>query len=163
MKGKFIFVFVFIFIFFCFELISSLDIIVSFPSEPEVKAGDKIYFEVDVRYPENFERKDLYIIHSVKDMSGKEVLTFQSLRAIQNRISFVDYVFIPSNFETGNYIFEIDVNDGEKNLGQSKLSFFVLNEDEINFKQAFYILFASMIFIAFLVILDIIKSGRAKK
>lgn len=150
-------------VFFSLKLVMPLDVIASFPSEAEVKAGEKIYFEVDVRYPENFERKDLYIVHSVKDMSGKEVLNFQSLRAIQNRISFVDSVFIPSNFETGNYVFEIDVMEGEKKLGEAGLTFFVLNEEEISFKQAFYILFSSMVFITFLVVLDIIKSGRVKK
>jgi hypothetical protein len=64
-----------------------------------VDAGDRFYFQVDIKYPENTERKDLSLEYEVRQ--GTKVIAYAKvLRAIETQASFMDFIIIPEDTES---------------------------------------------------------------
>jgi uncharacterized membrane protein len=83
----------------------------------EITAGEKVYFETDVKWPENVGRKDLRIEYSVKDKNGNEVAYLKDLKAIETQASFMDSISIPVSTAPGMYIISMKISDYQ-NLNQ---------------------------------------------
>lgn len=84
--------------------VSAMTITLSVPEKySEVKAGEKIYFETEVKWPENIGRKDLRIEYFVKDEEGVDVAYLKVLKAIETQASFMDNIAIPLSVTSGMY------------------------------------------------------------
>jgi len=77
----------------------------------EVKAGEKVYFETEVKWPENSGRKDLRIEYSVKNKAGEEVAYLKVLKAIETQASFMDSISIPESIPPGMYKVVMSISD----------------------------------------------------
>jgi subtilase family serine protease len=77
----------------------------------DVVAGERLYFELSIKYPENDIRKDLRIFYSVTDASGNKILQSKVLRAIETQASFMDFVVIPESLTDGLYTLNVDIKD----------------------------------------------------
>lgn len=84
--------------------VSAMSISLSIPEKyGEVVVGEKLYFETEVRWPENVGRKDLRIEYSVVDSSDKEVAYLKVLKAIETQASFMDSITISTSTPPGVY------------------------------------------------------------
>lgn len=75
----------------------------------EISGGDRLYFEVEIKYPENLKRKDLRLEYQIIEpaidagTSGntKIIASGKVLRVIETQTSFLDYIVVPKNAKAG--------------------------------------------------------------
>ena len=75
--------------------VSALSIVVHVPEKyTDVVAGERFYFEIEIKYPENPSRKDLRLNYEI--MKDNEVIAqAKVLKAIETQASFMDFIVIP--------------------------------------------------------------------
>lgn len=84
--------------------VSAISITVNIPEKyGEVAVGEKLYFETEVKWPENFGRKDLRVEYIVEDKDGNEVAYLKVLKAIETQASFMDSITISESTPAGIY------------------------------------------------------------
>ena len=92
--------------------VSAMTITVGIPEKySKIQAGEKVYFETEVKWPENAGRKDLRIEYSVKNKAGDEVAYLKVLKAIETQASFMDSISIPENIPPGMYKVVMSISD----------------------------------------------------
>lgn len=125
-----------------------------------VSAGERLYFNVDIKYPENTSRKDLRLNYEIlKD--GKIIAQSNNLKAIETQLSFADFIVIPENATDGLYFIKAKVSDYENFNKEVSASFNIVKPAGIQIKGYFLITFIAVIFIG--VILFIIQIYTTKK
>jgi hypothetical protein len=88
----------------------------------EVSAGESVYFETSIKWPENMGRKDLRIEYSVQDKEGEEIAYIKVLKAIETQASFMESINIPESTSPGVYYLSLkimDYNDLNQEIGVS--------------------------------------------
>lgn len=123
----------------------ALNIVVHVPEKyADIEAGERFYFEMEVKYPENASRKDLRLSYEIKE-DGKVIAQSKVLKAIETQASFIDFIVIPEMAKSGLHIINVVVSDyGE--LSQSvSASFQVVGGagDQLKF---YLLLFLGVIF-----------------
>jgi hypothetical protein len=104
----------------------------------EVLAGDQIYFETEIKWPENTERKDLRIEYTIKDKNNQTIAYLKVLRAIETQASFMDSISIPESTKAGTYTIFLTLTDYEE-LNQEVAASFNIIEKPTD-KMAYYII-----------------------
>lgn len=141
--------------------ISAMTITIGIPEKyTEVKAGEKIYFETDVKWPENVGRKDLRIEYSAKDSVGNEVAYLKVLKAVETQVSFMDSMQIPENIEPGMYKIFMRISDYQDLNKEVASSFTVKSNGDSTQIYLFVIIGLLTVVIIFLVIETFIKSNK---
>lgn len=79
----------------------------------QVQAGERLYFDVDIKYPENASRKDLQLVYQVIH-DGEVIAESRTLKAVETQISFLDYIVVPDSVHGGTYAIQVKMTDGEK-------------------------------------------------
>lgn len=133
----------------------ALSISVDVPEKyTEVVAGDRLYFEVEIKYPENITRKDLRLEYKIiKD--GKIFESKKFLKAIETQASFMDYIVIPEDMKNGLYTIDVKIDDYSKLKEDVSTSFYVVESKSKQMLMYFFIIIATIIFSAFLVGLQV--------
>lgn len=103
-----------------------------------VKPGERLYFEVEIRYPENPSRKDLRLEYQIFE-NDKVIAESKVLKAIETQASFMDYIVIPEVAKGGLHKINLHLSDYEDmtqdiyatfdvagQLDQIKICFFAL-------------------------------------
>lgn len=127
----------------------------------EVLGGDRLYFEVEIKYPENPQRKDLRLEYQI--IKDDTVVARQKvLRAIETQISFLDYIVIPERAESGEYELNVIVTDYEKLHKEVSATFKVLKGRE-QVATYFLILLGAILLVAILVISHIIAEQKRRR
>ena len=135
--------------------VSAMTVTVSIPKKyAEVKAGEEVYFETEIKYPENNTRKDLRIEYSVKDKDGNEVAYLKVLKAIETQASFVDSIPIPESTTPGMYKIEMKISD-YKDLDQEVAASFNVTKAGNNIQTYLFIIIGLLGVIAIFVIVEI--------
>jgi len=143
-------------------LASAMSISVNIPEKfSEVTAGEKVYFETEVKWPENDNRKDLRIEYSIKDKNGDEVAYLKVLKAIETQASFMDSISIPESTEPGLYKIDIKISDYQ-NLNQDVGASFRVAKSGEDFQTFFYIIIGILVVMAFAVIIGVFLLVRRK-
>lgn len=94
------------------SLASAMAVTINIPANySEVKAGTSVYFQTEVKWPENIDRKDLRIEYSIKDKDGNEVAYLKVLKAIETQASFMDSIPIPESVAPGMYKITATISD----------------------------------------------------
>jgi hypothetical protein len=127
----------------------------------EIQAGERLYFEVDIKYPENPQRKDLQLNYEV---TKDNVVIAQSkvLKAIETQAQFLDFIVIPASSKTGLYNLNVKISDyGELN-DEVSTSFNVVGGGDQQLKTYFFILLGVISLVAVLVIINIFVSRKRK-
>ena len=110
--------------------VSALSVTVHVPEKyTEVESGERLQFEVEIKYPENSERKDLRINYEVKK-DGELITQSQVLKAIETQMSFIDSVVIPESSETGLYSITVIVSDYDDLYEEVSESFQVVDKKD---------------------------------
>ncbi len=124
----------------------------------EVIAGDRLYFEVEVKYPENSRRKDLRLTYTI--VQNKEAVAgAKVLKAVETQASFLDYIVIPKSVKSGVAELTVTIEDYENLHKEVSASFKVLKgRDQL--QTYFFILLGAMALVASLVVIQIVAANR---
>lgn len=92
-----------------------------------VKAGDRVYFQIEFLYPENTRRRDFRFSYAVRTNS-EDVVTSEFLKAVETQASFVDYAIVPENTSAGLHTVSLRITDdtGKEIATDVSASFMVL-------------------------------------
>ena len=155
------FIFLFLFVF-SLSFSSSLSAVVHVPEKyTDVNAGERFYFEVSVKYPENPQRKDLRLTYEVLNLDGELVSQSKALKAIETQASFVDFLVIPESTDSGLHTINVRIEDYELLSEEVSSSFNVKGNKLEELQVYFFILLGAIFFVGFLVVLNL--KGVKKK
>lgn len=91
---------------------AAMSVVLNIPEKySEVKVGEKLYFQTEVKWPENTGRKDLRVEYTVVDGSGTEIAYLKVLKAIETQASFMDSITISDRTVPGIYRINAKISD----------------------------------------------------
>jgi len=132
----------------------------------EVSGGDRLYFEVEIKYPENPQRKDLRLEYQIikpdpagTPGNGEIIASEKVLRAVETQISFLDYIVVPKSTQSGTYNLQVIVTD-YSDLHKEVSATFKVTKGQDQIVTYFFILIGAMLLVAVLVIIQIISANR---
>lgn len=142
------------------ESASALSLTVRVPEKyTDVEAGERFYFELEIKYPENPIRKDLRLEYEIK-REGEVIAQSKVLKAVETQASFMDFIVIPGNTEGGMHNINVVVSDYEDLKEEVSASFHVVKGANQQLQIYFFILLGVIIFVGFLVIISIFLIKR---
>jgi hypothetical protein len=142
--------------------VSAMSISVGIPEKySEIRAGEKVYFETEVKWPENAGRKDLRIEYSVKNKAGAEVAYLKVLKAIETQASFMDAISIPESVPPGMYKIYAKLSD-YTNLNQEVAASFNVAKPGNNTQTYLFIIIGLLSVVAIFVIGEMFILTRRK-
>lgn len=162
MKKKYLFfLFVLLSYFICMSCVVALSVVVHVPEKyTDVVAGERFYFEMEIKYPENPQRKDLRLEYEILTQDGEVVAQSKVLKAIETQASFIDFIVIPENVGTGLHIINVNIADYEDLSEEVEASFHVTSGGFGQIKIYFFILLGVIILVGILVVISIVFSKR---
>lgn len=117
------------------------------------KTGDRLYFDADIKYPENRERKDLRIKYEIVQ-EGEVIAESATLRAIETQMQFYDYIIVPLSAKTGLAQLRVTLIDYSDLYEDATVSFMVAKGEDTTL-QYVYIIIGSIFFIGVLISLQV--------
>jgi len=143
--------------------VSALSVAVHVPEKyTDVIAGERFYFEIEVKYPENPSRKDLKLNYEILTQEGEILAQSKVLKAIETQASFMDFIVIPESAEKGMHIIKIKVQDYANLDEEVEASFHVTSKSGEQAQLYFFILLGIIILVGILVMIDIVLSRKRK-
>ena len=124
----------------------------------EVIGGDRLYFEVEIKYPENPRRKDLRIEYQILD-DGRVIDSEKVLRTVETQVSFLDYIVVPQSTKSGLKELNVIITDYEDLHKEVSATFKVL-KGRNQTDTYFFILLGAILLVAVLVIIQIRATKR---
>src|SRR3989339_499088 len=164
-----IFVLLFIILFFSlnfsnFISVSALSVAVHVPEKyTDVVAGERFYFEIEVKYPENPKRKDLKLNYEIIDSDGKLIAQSKVLKAVETQASFIDFIVIPESASKGLYIIRVKIADYEDLSEEVEASFQIVGSGFGQVQIYFFIILGVLILVAILVIASLFVTRRRRR
>jgi hypothetical protein len=160
MNRAFFLFYLFIFLF-CFGDVFAFTVSSHVPEKyREVQGGDRLYFELTLKYPENPTRVDLRLEYKILDNEGNVVTRAKGLKAVETQASFLEFIVLPENMENGPYTISIDIKD-YGDLSQNVEAGFnvVRNRVDILFNYI-YILTGAVFVLMILIIVILLRRGK---
>ena len=140
----------------------ALSIMVHVPEKyTDVEAGERFYFEIEIKYPENPSRKDLRLEYEIKK-DDETIAQSKLLKAVETQASFMDFIVIPESAETGLYVINVKVSDYERLSEEVSASFHVVGEKGAQLRKYFLILLGVIILVGGLVVINIVVSRKKR-
>ena len=144
--------FILLFNFINITSVSAASISINIPEKyTNVHAGDRFYFKIEIKYPENQSRKDLKLDYEIFK-GDKLIAQSKILKAVETQLSFVDSIVIPDNTEEGLYLIKAKVSDYEDFNKEVSASFRVSKPKGIQIKNYFLIVFWSVVLIGLILL-----------
>ena len=146
------------------SFVYALSVSVSVPERyATVKAGERLYFELSIKYPENRVRKDLRLTYTL--LHGESVLAQSKvLRAIETQASFIDYMVVPENVDMGLYTVRVMIEDYENLHKETETTFTVVpNVNKVARLFGVLVLFGITVVILLLIVQIMYTRSRWKK
>ena len=126
----------------------------------DVVAGERFYFELEIKYPENPRRKDLRLNYEILTKDGEIIAQAKFLKAIETQASFMDYIVIPEIAKGGLHIINVKFSDYEDLMEEVSASFQVVGGKSAQLKLYFFVLLGVVLFVAGLVITNLMLLKR---
>jgi len=114
------------------------------------RAGDAIYFQVEIQEPERVGRHDVSLEYRIKK-DNKVLVSSKELKAIETQVSFIVSLKIPDYASSGAYFLSVTTDETEV----AEASFNVRGSEEDRWQFYFLIIFSSMTVVGFLVWFEI--------
>lgn len=152
--------FIFLSVFFLARPAWALSIVVHVPEKyTDVEVGERFYFELDIKYPENPSRKDLRLNYEI--IEGENIIAqAQLLKAVETQASFMDYIVIPESAEEGLHTINVKVADYEDLDEEASATFHVIGDKNQELKLYFFVLLGVIVLVGFLVIISIFVNKK---
>jgi len=145
------------------NLASAMTATINIPEKySQVSAGEKVYFETEVKWPENIGRKDLRIEYSIKDGAGQEVAYLKVLKAIETQASFMDSISIPESIKAGTYKIFLTIRDYKELNQEIAVSFKIVEKSGDLFNFYLPIILGIVGLIAIVVVIELFILIRKK-
>lgn len=139
----------------------ALSIAVHVPEKyTDVKAGERFYFEIEIKYPENSSRKDLRLNYEIKK-DDEIIAQSKVLKAVETQASFIDFIVIPESAKKGLYTIRVGVSD-YSNLNEEVEASFYVTKIWNQLKLYFLILLGAILFVGLLAVIQIILIRKFK-
>ena len=139
--------------------VSALSVVTHVPEKyTDVVAGERFYFEIEVKYPENPSRKDLKLNYEISK-DGEVIAQSKVLKAIETQASFMDFIVIPESAEKGMHVIKVKISDYEDLSEEVEASFQVVSASG-DIKIYFFILLGAVGLVGILVVINIFRSRR---
>ena len=150
-----IIIFLFILNFISMASVSALSVVVHVPEKyTDVNAGERFYFEIEIKYPENPSRKDLRLNYEI--LRDDEIIAQSKvLKAVETQASFIDFIVIPESAEKGLHLIKVKISDYEVLSEEVSASFHVVSKGSGKLKTYFFILLGATILVGILVVINI--------
>lgn len=143
---------------------SALSISVHVPEKyTDIYAGDKFYFEIEVKYPENVGREDLRFNYNIVTLEGELIAQSKSLKAIETQISFIDFIAIPKNADNGIYLIVVVVEDYDGLSEEVSSSFHMVGDKQSQVKMYFFVLLGAIFITSALIMLQVFKMKKKRR
>ncbi len=120
----------------------------------DVVAGERFYFEIEVKYPENPSRKDLRLTYEIKK-DNDVIAESKVLKAVETQASFMDFIVIPESAKSGLHIINVKITDYEDLSEEVSASFQVIKGEASQTKMYLLIILGAVGFVGLLVIVNI--------
>lgn len=143
--------------------VDALSIVVHVPEKyTDVEAGERFYFDIEIKYPENPSRTDLRLFYEIlKD--GELIAQAKVLKAIETQASFIDFIVLPENAEKGLHILNVTIEDYSDLKQEVSASFHVIRSKGGEIRIYFFILLGVIIlFGSFFVVQIFTKKSRGR-
>lgn len=141
--------------------VSALSVTVHVPEKyNEVNAGERFYFEIAVKYPENPTRIDLRLTYEVVDSNGNVIASSKVLKAVETQASFIDFIVLPDEMELGKHDIDVSIRD-YGDLDEKVGSSFNVTRNRVD--QLFtivYVLIGAVVLLAILIVIVLIRRRR---
>lgn len=135
------------------HVVSAISIVVHVPEKyTEVSAGERFYFDIEVKYPENDERKDLRITYGIVTENGELIAESKVLKAIETQASFIDFIVIPEKTKPGLHFIKVKIQDYADLSEEIEASFTVSRGNFHNITLYFFILLGTIILVGALIL-----------
>ena len=119
----------------------------------EVSPGDRLYFDVEIKYPENPARRDLRLTYEILE-DGKSIANEKVLGAVETQASFLDYIVVPQSIKGGAHELKVTVEDYNALHQEVSASFKVIKGiDQVT--VYFFILLGAVVLVGGLVLAQI--------
>jgi DNA gyrase/topoisomerase IV subunit A len=143
--------------------VSAMSATINIPAKfSTVKAGESVYFETDVKWPENSGRKDLRIEYSISDKNGVEVAYLKVLKAIETQASFMDSMVIPENAAPGLYKIKLTLSDYQ-DLNHEVAASFTVAKSGGSIQIYLFIIIGILVVVALAVIIGMVFLIKRKR
>ena len=143
-----------------FASVSALSVDVHVPEKYiEVQAGERLYFEVSVKYPENPIRKDLVIKYEIFDNNNNLIAQSKVLKAVETQASFIDFLVIPDSTKKGLYTIKVGIEDSNISGNEVEASFNVVSQSD-DLRTYFFILLGGIILVGILLIFSLFGKNK---
>ena len=138
----------------------ALSIVTHVPEKyTDVIAGERFYFEIEIKSPENPRRKDLRLEYEI--IKDDEVIAQSKvLKAVETQASFMDFIVIPESAEAGLHVINVKISDYENLSEEVSASFQVVSSGSEQIKTYFFVLLGAVGVVGGLVVWGI---GRLSK
>ncbi len=134
------------------SLVSAMSATVNIPEEfSEVNAGERVYFETEIKWPSNDRRQDLRIEYSIRGNDDEEIAYLQVLKAIETQASFMEFVNIPESTQEGVYRVYLTITDYEDMEKEIAASFNVRRSSNNKIYTYFLVILGVLALIAIIV------------
>ena len=141
----------------------AMTIVINIPEKySEVYTGEKVYFETEVKWPENTQRKDLRIEYTIKDKDSNTISYLKVLKAIETQASFMDSISIPESTKAGTYTIFLNVTDYGKLNQEVAASFNIVNKPMDLYKIYFFVAFGVICLMAILMVIELFMLIKKK-
>ena len=159
--NKFFCLILFLFIF-LLSCVDSLSVVVHIPEKyGEVNTGERFYFEVSIKYPENLYRKDLRLEYEIRTIDGDLVSQSKVLKAVETQASFIDFIVIPENVHPGLHFINVKISDYDELHEEVSATFNIKSKSASELKIYFVLILCSIFVLIVLSLIQIIR-GRKK-
>ena len=126
----------------------------------DVVAGERFYFEIEVKYPENPSRKDLRLEYEIKK-DNEVIAQSKVLKAVETQASFMDFIVIPESAKGGMHVINVKITDYGSLSEEVSASFRVVSGKSEEIKKYFLIVLGAVGVVGFLVLIQMATGRRS--
>jgi len=130
----------------------AMNVSVSIPEKyTTVHPGERLYFELAIKYPENKTRKDLRLHYQIVQ-NGTVLTQTKVLRAIETQASFMDFVTVPLQIKPGSYVLNVVIEDYEHLHKEVSVSFAITARQNLQVWIIGAIIFGILLIVLLLIV-----------
>ncbi|MDH4330127.1 MAG: hypothetical protein OEV93_01075 [Candidatus Moranbacteria bacterium] len=130
----------------------------------DIRAGEEVGFDVDIKYPENTIRKAIDFEYKIRK-GDQVIVNVSDSKLIENSALFVKFITIPASADTGMYVLDVSIKDFDTVLKTDLDNFHITGNKEDKIKVYFLITFGIIVSLIFILIVvrDFLKKDDKKK
>jgi len=141
------------------QMVSALEVSLSIPDKyQKVQAGERLFFEVQLKNIENAGRHDISLDYIIKK-NDVVITSRRELKAVETQASFLASIKVPEETISGIYDIEVKIND--EFVSQS--SFFVRSSELAQVKIYLLLLTIAVIIIGILIFWELHKLNKRRR